>query len=325
MKKIVLLILGIVLFTSCNNGNSKGKRIVSASSGNINNLSVVVDNNLWEGNIGESIRSIFGAEVYGLPQQEPLFTLRQMPTSVFSGFAAKNRTVLKIEKGKAPDVKILENPLAKPQRLAVITGNTNAEIIEQMEQNSKKIIAAFKDLEVKEKQRRTTKSLSKDKSIEEQLGITLKFPSAYRIAKNEDGFFWLRRDIKNGDVNFVVYEMPIDAISEGDNAITDIIKMRDSIGKVHIPGPLEDSYMITEEAYTPFLNKTIIDNKPAFETRSTWEVKGAFMAGPFLNYVIKDEINKRLIILEGFVFAPSTAKRDYIFELEAIMKSIKVK
>ncbi len=81
--------------------------------------------------------------------------------------------------------------------------------------------------------------------------------------------------------------MPLGAISNGNNAINDIIKMRDSIGEVYLPGPIEGSYMITEEAYSPFFKETIIDNKPAFETRSTWEVKNAFMAGPFLNYVIK--------------------------------------
>jgi len=83
--------------------------------------------------------------------------------------------------------------------------------------------------------------------------------------------------------------------------------------------------MITEEEYTPFLSSTIIDNKPSFETRSTWEVKDAYMAGPFLNYAIKDEINQRYVIFEGFAFAPSVEKRDYVFEFEAIAKSIKIK
>ena len=123
----------------------------------------------------------------------------------------------------------------------------------------------------------------------------------------------------------LIYEMPIDAIKEGDDAITDIIKMRDSIGKAFIPGPLDGSHMITEEAYTPFINTTIIANKPSFETKSTWEVKDAFMAGPFINYAIKDEVNNRLVVIEGFVFAPSTGKRDYIFELESIIKSVAFK
>ena len=324
MKKLLLVILSVSLLTSCGDG-SKSKRIVSASSGNINNLSVVVDNDLWFSRIGNEIRDVFSAEVIGLPQQEPLFTMRQMPPIVFSDFATKNRTILKIERDKPADTRFLKDVYATPQSVVVISGNSAKEIIEEINKNAERIISTFKATEIKEKQRRMTKSLLKDKSIEETLGITIRPPSAYRVAKQEGGFFWLRRDIKNGDANLMIYEMPLDAVSDGENAINDIIKMRDSIGKAHIPGPIEGSYMITEEAYTPFLNTTIIDNKPAFETKSTWEVKDAFMAGPFVNYAVKDEVNNRLIVLEGFVFAPSTGKRDYIFELEAIIRSLKVK
>ena len=46
------------------------------------------------------------------------------------------------------------------------------------------------------------------------------------------------------------------------------------------------------------------------------------MAGPFLTYIINDKENNRKLILEGFVFAPATKKRDYMFELEAILKSV---
>jgi len=326
MKKTISLALSMLLLIACNSNSSKGKRILPASSGNINNLSVVIDNNLWEGTIGESIREIFGAEVYGLPQQEPLFSMGQMPSSVFSGFATKNRTVLKIEKGKTAKLEFIDDPFAKPQKLVLVRGKTDFEITSLMEENSEKIIAAFKTTEITEKQRRIKKSLHKNNTIEKALGLTIKFPSAYRVAKEEDNFFWLRRDTnKGGNMNLMLFEMPLNAISKGDTAINDIIKMRDSIGEAHIPGAIDGSYMITEEAYTPFLNTAIIDNKPALETRSTWEVKNAYMAGPFLNYIIEDKINNRLIVIEGFAFAPSVAKRDYMFELEAIMKSIKIK
>jgi hypothetical protein len=49
------------------------------------------------------------------------------------------------------------------------------------------------------------------------------------------------------------------------------------------------------------------------------------MSGPFLNYAIEDKVNSRYIIVEGYVFAPSIAKRDYVFELESIIKSIAIK
>ncbi len=326
MKKTISLALSMLLLIACNSNSSKGKRILPESSGNINYLSVVIDNGLWEGNIGENIREIFGAEVYGLPQQEPLFSMGQMPTKVFTGFATKNRTVLKVEKGKTAELRFIDDPFAKPQKLVLVRGMTDFEITSALKENAEKIIAAFKTTEIKEKQRRITKSLHKNNNIESALGLTIRFPSVYRIAKEEDNFFWLRRDTnKGGNMNLMIYEMPLNAISTGDDAINDIIRMRDSIGQTHIPGPIDGSYMITEEAYTPFFNSTIIDNKPALETRSTWEVKNAFMAGPFLNYIIEDKINQRLLVIEGFAFAPSIAKRDYMFELEAIMKSIKIK
>ena len=316
--------LSISLLTSCSNG-AKSKRILSSSSGNINSLSVVADNDLWASRIGDEIRDVFSAEVIGLPQQEPLFTMRQIPPMVFTDFATKNRTVLKIERDSFANTKILKNVYATPQTVVVISGNSAKEIIGEIKKNAERIISTFKSTEIKEQQRRMGKSLFEDKSIEDALGLTINMSSAYRIAKQDENFFWLRRDIKNGDANLMIYQTSLDAVSDGENAINDIIKMRDSIGKIHIPGPIEGSYMITEEAYTPFLNTTIIDNKPAFETKSTWEVKDAFMAGPFVNYAIKDEVNNRLIVLEGFVFAPSTAKRDYIFELEAIIRSLKIK
>ena len=324
MRKLLLIMLSLSLLTSCGDG-TKSKRILSSSSGNINQLQVIVDSDLWLSRIGDEIREVFSAEVVGLPQQEPLFSIRHMPPIVFTGFATKNRTILKIEKDKPADTKFYKDVYATPQSVVVISGNSAKEIAAEIHNNAERIISTFKETELKERQRLTRKSLHKDKNIEESLGASIEFPSAYRIAKQEGNFFWLRRDIKNGDANLMIYEMPLNAISDGDNAINDIIKMRDSIGRVHIPGPVDGSYMITEEAYTPYLNTTIIDNKPAFETKSTWEVKDAFMAGPFINYAVKDEVNNRLIVLEGFVFAPSTSKRDYIFELEAIIRTLKVK
>ncbi len=49
------------------------------------------------------------------------------------------------------------------------------------------------------------------------------------------------------------------------------------------------------------------------------------MAGPFVNYNIIDKKNNRIIVVEGFTYAPSVNKRDFIFELEAIAKSIVIK
>lgn len=322
--KHLLFLFTFLLILSCGNKKSSNQKILSDSSGNINNLSVVIDNTLWEGSVGEAIRDVLAAPLDGLPQDEPLFNMSQIPPVVFTGFVTRNRTVFKIEKGKEASLKIASDVFAKPQKLVLITGKTDADIIKQIKENGNKIIAAFKNEEIKEKQRRIALSLHKNNTLKNKLGITLNFPTAYRIAKEEDKFYWIRKDIATGTTNLMIYELPYNFIKKDDSLVHQIIKLRDSIGKTHIPGPTEGTYMITEEAYAPAVFETIIDNKSAIETKGLWDVKNAFMSGPFINYIIDDKANDRLLVIEGFAFAPSVEKRDYMFELEAIIRSLKM-
>ncbi|TYB78737.1 DUF4837 family protein [Bizionia myxarmorum] len=325
MQKMFLAAMALLLITACNDGNSSNKRILSESSGKINNLSVVVDNDLWEGSVGETIRNILAAPVHGLPQDEPLFILSQIPPLVFTDFAQKSRIVLKIEKSDKPNVKIANNVFARPQRVVVVSGGSEEEISQQLTLHADQIVMALKNEEIKEQQRRIKIAPHTNNTIKKKLGVSITFPSAYRIASEDGKFYWIRKDITTGTTNILLYELPYGSIKDNDSLVSQIIKVRDSIGKAHIPGPLDGSYMVTEDAYTPFLAKTTIDDKLAFETRGIWDVKNAFMSGPFVNYVIDDVSNSRLLVVEGFAFAPSVDKRDYMFELEAIIKSIEFK
>ena len=325
MKNVFLITVLALFIVGCGDNKAKNNKILSDSSGKTNHVSVVVDNDMWNGSVGEAIRGVLATTVDGLPQDEPLFNMSQIPPSVFSGFVTRNRTVLKIEKSTKPTIKFLDDVYAKPQKVVVVSGPTNDAIIKEINENSNKIIKAFKSEELKEKQRQINLSLHDIKPIEKELGLTIKFPTAYRIAKQDKSFFWIRKDIKTGTMNLMLYQLPYDAIKKNDSVVNQIIKIRDSIGKTYIPGRFDGSYMITENAYTPFHFETTLDHKPALETKGMWEVKNDFMAGPFVNYFIDDKAHNRWVVIEGFVFAPSVDKRDYMFELEAIIKSIKIK
>jgi hypothetical protein len=322
-KLIVSILCAFVLF-GCKD-NKDAVLYVPASVGNINSVSIVADNLLWDDTVGEVVRAVLAAPSKGLPQDEPMFSLQQIPTPVFDGFATKSRLILKIEKGTEAGISISNDLYAKPQTVIVVKGKTDQEIIDQINNNRLKIIDAFTKQEVAEKLRRINKSLLKDEAMENDLGFTIEIPSAYRIAKSGDQFYWVRKSLKNSmTMDLMFYSYPLDAIKQGDSTIVDIIKMRDTVIAKEIPG--EDGIvMTTEDAYVPSLFEAIIDNKPALETRGVWEIKGSFMAGPFVNYAIKDKVNNRYLVAEGYVYAPSLDKREYVFELEAIIKSIKIK
>jgi hypothetical protein len=44
------------------------------ANGKINNIAIIVDDALWNGEVGDSVRNKFAAPVLGLPQEEPLLT-----------------------------------------------------------------------------------------------------------------------------------------------------------------------------------------------------------------------------------------------------------
>ena len=84
------------------------------------------------------------------------------------------------------------------------------------------------------------------------------------------------------------------------------------------------SHMITEKAYLPYFFKTTLAGKKAYLTKGMWEVKRDYMAGPFVNYMVEDMENKRWMVVEGFAFAPSVSKRDYMFELNSILTTLQI-
>lgn len=317
-----LALVGLLILASCTNSDKESARIYAESNGNINNLQIVMSNELWEGRVGEAVRSVFAAPVDGLPQDEPMFNMNQIPPSAFSGFAKYNRTFVQFTQSDSTYVRYAKNPFAKPQ-LGVFVGAPDKDaLIAQLNEKSGDIIAAIKATEITEKQRRINKSLMNTAPLQEKMGVNMLIPTAYRLAKQEDNFFWIRKDIRTGSLNIIVYEVGLDAIDPQGEVINDIIKLRDSIGGDNVTVD-EGGRFITEEAYSPFIFEAEIDGRFAYETKGTWEVRDKWMAGPFVNYAIRDEANNRYLIVEGFTFAPSIDKRDYQFELEAILKSLK--
>lgn len=311
-----------LLWSSCSDkGSQKRDAYLPSSNGNINNLQIVMPNEYWTGTVGETIREYFAAPTDGLPQEEPLFSMRQIPPQAFEGFVRNSRLFLYVNKGEKDTVIVKKNWYAKPQIGVSITAKNTDQLEALIKNNHEVIIDVFKKAELKERQRRTNLSLLKLRDLKETFGIDMKVPSAYRIALATDDFYWVRKSLEHGTTNIIVYEVPLDYIKE-ENVIGSIIKIRDEVGSALLPVE-DDSKFITEAAYAPYLHEIELDGRKTYESKGTWEIEGAFMGGPFLNYAIEDKANNRYLIVEGFTHAPSVAKRDLQFELESILQTLK--
>lgn len=326
MKQLgTLSLLLLLAFTSCNDGTKQN--YLPTSVGAINSMVVVIPNELWKGQVGDTIRKHFAAPVLGMPMDEPLFNIDQIDPQFFTGSVRNTRSVLFVMKDSVNVAHVKTDMYATPQKVGVIKGTTDAEIIDNLESDSDSIIAAFKNMEIAEAQNRFGRSLNKEGVLQEKFGISLKIPSIYKVGKQEDNFVWFDREIQKGTGNIIVYEMPADSFENDSTLVKDIISMRDSIGEKYVPGPDvtgKVTYMRTEPAYAPAIFPVEIAGLNGVEVRGIWDIKNYPMAGPFLTYILNDKANNRKLVLEGFVFAPATEKRNDMFELEAILKTLRV-
>lgn len=323
MLKYLSIVVIFIIF-SCQDDNKSNKKHLKESSGKINALSIVVDSQLWKGELGDSLRSTFAYPVDGLPMDEPLFNIKQYDPSIFKDFVTSGRLVVYVQKGQSNYVSIKENVYAKPQMVAYISGITLTDITKQLHDNKAKIINELKAFEIKENQRRIKKSIKDNKFLKDKFKITMNVSKAYTTAKDEKGFLWLRKETPQGHTHIILYEAPLNYLDDKNKIIEQVVKKRDSLSQLYIEGALKDTYMEVDQSYTPYQFETTISQMFTYETKGVWQLKNDFMAGPFVNYAIIDKKNNRILFADGFCYNPNATKRDLIFELEATLKSIKI-
>ena len=319
MNKVHFFLVFIVLFYACT-PKTDGKK---SSTGEINHIAIIIDDQLWNGEIGDIVRSKFAAPVIGLAQEEPIFSINQYPAKLLEGYMTHNRNIIVIKKSPKKSFKILTNEYAIPQNTVYITGTSVAEIIGVLNEKSAEIIKLFQVTEIQLSQKLNDTLLLNKNRLRERFNISIDVPVGYKYVVDENNFLWLKKDNISGNQSILIYQVTQTCLKRNSNPIDNIIKMRDSIGELYIHGTVDDSKMITEQGFAPYLTMTTLDGKNTYHTKGTWELKNDFMAGPFINYAIEDLKNKRLIIVEGFCYAPSKNKRDLVHELRAIIETIK--
>jgi hypothetical protein len=62
----------------------------------------------------------------------------------------------------------------------------------------------------------------------------------------------------------------------------------------------------------------------AQEARGLWHMENDAMGGPFVAHSVVDTINNRIVVVEGFVYAPEKMKRTMIRRLEAALYTLEV-
>ncbi len=321
-RKISVLFISIVAFWSC--GKDTKPTLVD-STGRINEVLIVMKNSDWTGVVGDSIKQIILTPLDGLPQEEAQFSVNQVSPTAFNNLFKRTRNILFIGYGDGDNnFYANKNIYASPQITLTVLGQNEQELLANISKHKQDIINTFKNNDLAVYQQKVTKDHYNAKSVEtfNKLGFTLKLPRTYKKVEDSGDFLWYRNDFGKGQMNLIAFEIPY--LNGNDFKWNHIHQAIDTITKYNIPGQFDNTYMMIEKRYDPIIKSLKLADLNALEARGLWVVKDDFMGGPFITYAIADKPNQRILILEGFSYSPATKKRDFVFEMEAILKTIAI-
>lgn len=327
MKKLILpILLSAVLFTSCGNSNL----LLPNATGSAYEVLVVVDEKDWRSEGGKALFDVLAADVPGIPQAEAMFSISRVPQSEFDNLLrpTRNIVIVKIDSTQytKASIKLVKSRWAKSQAIVLITADKTENLASLLHVKAEIITNFFVTAE-RERQIDYFKANINNTALNkvyQKLGVQIAVPTNMNKYKEGTDFFWISNGSSTVRQDIIIYSYPY--IDKSQFTQTALLTKRDSVLKANIPGSVVGSYMGTAYTYEPPVLSEIWTNESyCAEIRGLWEMKeGEIMGGPFISHTRLDELNNRLITVEGFVFAPGREKRNLLRQVEAMIYSLKM-
>jgi len=328
-----LFLFGILLFSSCDETNTRSLPRHSGESGEI---LLVMDESKWLSSEGDSLRVVLEQFVDQLPQTEPMFSLLQFSRREMSSLLEQHRNIIEIEIGPGAEgkntVTLSKDRWSSGQLVFRAYANDRAEWNELLKTEFPRVVELINDKEINRLQQNYRRNGNKEleAEVKEKFGVELLLPLDCEVAVEKNNFMWIKRervkylgntghDITQG---IMIYRYPYSG--ENDFMHDTLMAMRDSVLRKYVPGPQEGTYMSTEYRYPPASREVSVGDQYAVYTQGLWKTENYFMGGPFRRLATTSKDGNRMIVLSGFVFAPKFDKREYVRELDAIISSIKI-
>ena len=329
---LTLSVVSAFLISGCT-GDTKNP--LPTYSGRPGEVIVVCKQSEWDGTLGDSIKAVFYEAQYGLPQDEPYFNLIRTNQSDFERVFKTFRNVFMVNidpnRMSKGELTVKRNVYAKGQLVAQINASDMNEFLDILESKKDVLINYFNNKELDRLYRRNKRmgdaKIVKQLFTDYDLGIT-PMPDAY-IASTDSNVVWIRLERKKAVGGFdhqisqgvLLYYEPYQSKEQlQDSSLTE--RMDHYLGK-YIPGPNEKAYMTLDRRYVPPVGDELnFRDMYAKEFRGLWRMENYLMGGPFIALTVLDESRNRVVTGIGYVYAPQFDKREFLREVDAMVKSL---
>lgn len=325
MKNRILLLLSVavIICGSCKNKSVTSIKTENFSTGKAGEMILAIDSIYWTPSAIATIYKVLEQPQPAINQIQPMFDIIQCSNDDFRASFARHRNIVQFDYNKdysGNSFEIKENPYTNPQIQIVIRGNNCDSCLALFLRHQDEIVWTMYENDIARLQNahRHLNNAVLEKKIKEKFGITMTIPDSYSIGREEEDFLWLLCRTPKNDRCIMIYK------SDAYPLHTDsIIAERNRITKQYIQGAVQGAYPIVAELDgLPLVKNNKIHYHSGVELRGLWASVGDKMGGPFYSFTTLSANGEQCITVDGFVYAPQEKKRDYLREVEAIVKSV---
>ena len=326
MKLKIFIILIAVLFLFGCDSLTDNTALKPNCSGKVGELVLVINNNKWESQVGDTIKSVLAQYQKALPQDEPMFSIAQIPFEAFSSIFKTHRNIIfvKISPDEEAKITLEKNRWAKPQLIIRIHAPDDTTFISLFMRNKHKILDTLLTAERERIIKLYTqyKNIPVINAIKEKHNLSITVSGEYNLDVNKDNFIWISRETPYTSQGIFIYYYEF----TDTNTFTKdfLIAKRDSITKQNIPGPTDGSYMTTEKRTPIYFEELVLNGKYACKLRGLWRTENYLMGGPFVSVTMVDEKRNRVVTADGYVYGGKQDKKIYLWQIEAILHTLKI-
>jgi hypothetical protein len=327
LKNYFYFLFVFLLLIGCDNTDRNS--YLPGYSGQVGEVVVVCSKQSWQGALGDEIRNVISRPQYGLPQEEAKFSAIQVNNRVLN----THRNVFNViinDSIKTEGLKFKKNKYAKGQMFVEVKAKTYEDALNITKENNNGIISLFERAELNRIIARNKKLGPKieNKKIEEQFGVKLFLQKDFEVRVIKPGFVWARLERERPvggyqhqiDQNIIISETDYTDRTQFLDSILNL--QRDAIFNI-IPGPTENSFVTTDYEFVPPMYQEIeIEKTYTKQVYGLWRMENNFMGGPFVGISFVHPKKDKIINIYGFVFAPQFNKREYLREIDAILRSV---
>lgn len=331
----ICISLAILALAVCNcagekhpNGHRKSRAslLTPTSSGNPYEVMVVADDSIYTGYAGRALKTILDKPLLGLPQVEEQFHKSHITQKNFNKITNIFRNIVKINIGREytkAKMKVERDVYSTPQLIITIQGPDQITVSQYITEHTKDITSLITSQEINTMANNLyyEHNVKFAKKVKEMFDCELYIPIDLNKMKVGKDFIWASDDGLSVIQNICIYSLPY--VSEKMLTRNPYIALRDKVMADNIPGGHEGSVMRTNHEFVWVKNITVHGDY-AMEARGLWEMSKEAMGGPFVSHSMVDTINNRIIVVEGFVYAPDKMKRTMIRRLEAALYTLEL-